>query len=322
VDSAARFTAVPGLFIDRDPAVASVYTVAEALATAALVLGVGTVFVLGVIWPEGARRPGPRRLLQCTLAVMVLATLVSLLSFGGYAARTSFGDSSDPALLSGTLKSEIGAAYLARLLVLMPLTLGFWQLLRSRPARTSPERWTAAATVLGAASALAATWILARPHAPAGLLGLLAGTAVLLAAAVGVGAVVTRWTALRQASGPAVPTARLLTRTMPLSGAVLLLTATYTATGWQLVLYGTLAVVVVGTWMAALNRERRRSCAPEDDTTVGDLPARRPLRQVAAVLAAAAVVALAAIPGSDLPYGGLADAITPGAQPAPTEAAQ
>jgi ABC-type sugar transport system permease subunit/methionine-rich copper-binding protein CopC len=79
VFSATRLTAVPGLVVDRDPVVATVYTVAGSVATAALVLGVGTVFVLGVAWPEGARRRGSRRLLQYTWATMVLATLVALL---------------------------------------------------------------------------------------------------------------------------------------------------------------------------------------------------------------------------------------------------
>jgi len=303
VFSAARFTAVPGLVVDRDPVVVTVYTVAETLATAALVLGVGTVFVLGVAWPEGARRPGSRRLLRYTWATMVLATLVSLLSFGGYAARTSLGDAFDPALLAGTVKSDIGAALMARLLIMLPLTLGFWQLLRSVPARTSVERWTAAATVLGAASALAATWIFARPHAPTGPgpLSVVASTTLLLAAAVGVGAAVMRWTVLRRAGGQAAPAARLLARIMPVSGAVLLLLAATTTGGWQLAAYAALAVVIAGTGVALLFQERRRRSDPEESDGRQDKPARRRLREVAAVSASATVVALAALPGSGLP---------------------
>jgi methionine-rich copper-binding protein CopC len=302
VFSAARLTAVPGLVVDRDPVVVTVYTVAGALATAALVLGVGTVFVLGVAWPEGARRPGSRRLLRYTWATMVLATLVSLLSFGGYAARTSLGDAFDPALLAGTVKSDIGAALMARLLILLPLTLGFWQLLRSEPARTSVERLTAAATVLGAASALAATWVFARPHAPAGPgpLSVAAGTALLLAAAVGVGAAVMQWTVLRRAGGQAAPATRLLARIMPVGGAVLLLAAT-TTDGWRLIAYGALAGVVFGTGVALLNRERRRRSHPEGSDGRRDKPARRRLQKVAAVSASVTVVALAALPGSGLP---------------------
>lgn len=289
VYSAARFTAVPGLVVDRDPVVVTVYTVAETFATAALVLGVGTVFALGVAWPEGARRPGSRRLLRYTWVTMVLATLVSLLSFGGYAARTSLGDAFDTALLSGTLKSDIGAAHMARLLILLPLTLGFWLLLRSGAARTSVERWTAAGTVLGAASALAATWIFARPHAPAGPgpLSLVAGTALLLAAAVGVGAAVMRWTVLRRAGEQAAPAARLLVRIMPVSGAVLLLAATITTSGWQLIAYGALAVVIVGTGVAPSYRERRRRSDPEESDARRDKPDRRRMRELAAVSAAA-----------------------------------
>jgi methionine-rich copper-binding protein CopC len=318
VFSAARFTSVPGLVVDRDPVVVTVYTVAETLATAALVLGVGTVFVLGVAWPEGARRPGSRRLLRYMWATMVLATLVSLLSFGSYAARTSLGDAFDPALLAGTVKSDIGAAHMARLLILLPLTLGFWQLLQSVPARTSVERWTVAATVLGAASALAATWVLARPHEPAGPgpLSLVAGTALLLAAAVGVGAAVMRWTVLRRAGGQAAPAARLLTRIMPVSGAMLLLAASTTG-GWQLIAYDALAVVIVGTGVALLYRERRRRSDPEERDARRDEPARRRLREVAAVSASATVLALAALAGSGLP-----GAAAPGAQLPPAEGAQ
>lgn len=302
VFSAARLTAVPGLVVDRDPVVVTVYTVAGILATAALVLGVGTVFVLGVVWPEGARRRGSRRLLRYTWATMVLATLVSLLSFGGYAARTSLGDAFDPALLAGTVKSDIGAALMARLLILLPLTLGFLQLLRSAPARTSVERGTAAATVLGAASALAATWVFARPHAPAGPapLTVAADTALLLAAAVGVGAAVMQWTVLRRAGGPAAPAKRLLARIMPVAGAVLLLAAT-TTDGWQLATYGALAVVTFGTGVALLYRERRRRSKPDESDGRRDKPGRRRLQKVAAVSASATVVALAALPGSGLP---------------------
>ena len=318
VFSAARFTAVPGLVVDRDPVVVTVYTVAETLATAALVLGVGTVFVLGVALPEGTRRPGSRRLLRYTWATMVLATLVSLLSFGSYAARTSLGDAFDPALLAGTVKSDIGAAHLARLLILLPLTLGFWQLLRSVPARTSVERLTVAATVLGAASALAATWVVARAHEPAGpgALSLLAGTALLLAAAVGVGAAVMRWTVLRQAGGQAAPAARMLARTMPVSGAMLLLGASTTG-GWQLIAYGALAVVIVGTGVALLYRERRHRSNPQEGEARRDEPARRRVREVAAVSASAIVLALAALAGSALP-----GAAAPGAQLPPAEGPQ
>jgi copper transport protein len=302
VFSAARLTAVPGLVVDRDPVVVTVYTVAGILATAALVLGVGTVFVLGVVWPAGARRPGSLRLLRYTWATMVLATLVSLLSFGGYAARTSLGDAFDPALLAGTVKSDIGAALMARLLVLLPLTLGFWQLLRSEPARTSVERWTAAATVLGAASALAATWVFARPHAPAGPapLTVVADTVLLLAAAVGVGAAVMQWTVLRRAGGQAAPAKRLLARIMPVGGVVLLLAAS-TTDGRQLAAYGALTVVIFGTGVALLYRERRRRSDREEGDGRRDKPARRRLQKMAAVSASATVVALAALPGSGLP---------------------
>lgn len=302
VFSAARLTAVPGLVVDRDPVVVTVYTVAGALATAALVLGVGTVFVLGVAWPDGARRPGTRRLLRYTWVTIVLATLVSLLSFGGYAARTSLGDAFDPALLAGTVKSDIGAALMARLLILVPVTLGFWQLLRSAPARTSVERWTTAATVLGAASALAATWVFARPNAPEGPgpLTVAAGTALLLAAAVVVGAAVMQWTTLRRAGGQATPAKRLLARIMPVGGAAMLL-ATTAADGWRLIAYGALAVVIFGTEVALLIRERRRRPDPEKGNGRRDKPARRRLQDVAAVSASATVVALAALPGSALP---------------------
>ncbi|OIJ25045.1 copper resistance CopC family protein [Nocardioides luteus] len=303
VFSSARLTAVPGLVVDRDPVIVTVYTIAGTLATAALVLGVGTVFALVVAWPQGARRRGSRRLLRYTWATLVLATLVSLLSFGGYAARTSLGDAFDPALLAGTVKSDIGAALLARLLILVPLTLGFWQLLRSEPARTSAERWTSALTVLGAASALAATWVFARPQAPAGPgpVSVAEGIALLLAAAVGVGAAVMQWTVLRRSGGRTAPATRLLARIMPVAGVLLLLLTASTTDGWRPIAYGALAVVVVGTGVALLYRERRRRSDHDKGDRRRDKPARRRLQEVATVLAATTVVALAALPGSALP---------------------
>lgn len=287
---------LPEIPTERDPVVAAVHTAARLAATAAVTLGVGVVFALVVVWPSGATDKPARRLAWYAWSALVVATLGTFVSFGGYAARTSLGESLDPALLSATFGSDVGAGLLLRLLVLVPITIGLAQLLSSPPAGAAGQRWLRAIGVLGSAAALMATWGFSRPPEPAGpsLLGLGAETTLMLAAAVSVGGPVVLWLLLRSAGDSALRTATArLALLMPVSGAVLLAITVGTSAGWQLVALLVLAALVVGTGLAGRRWMRRRT-----DVRGLDLPGRMRLRRVAAVATGAVVVALVAAAGS------------------------
>ncbi|HEX2299000.1 MAG TPA: copper resistance CopC family protein, partial [Pseudonocardiaceae bacterium] len=245
--------AVPNSATERDPVVTVVHSVSRLVATAALVLGVGVVCVLVMAWPAGARNASARRVLGFGWCTLVLATLATLATFGAYAAQTSLGEAFDPALLTGTFGSDIGAGLLARLFVLMPITIGLVLLLTGTPAETAVARWSRAGAVLGSAAAPAATWSFSRPHDPEGPAPLAVGAeiALLLAVAVSVGGPVLLWLLLRTAGDTVLRTVvPRLARVMPVSGALLLVIAAITADGWQMVALLVLGALVVGTGLA------------------------------------------------------------------------
>ncbi|OLT23613.1 hypothetical protein BJF78_32035 [Pseudonocardia sp. CNS-139] len=187
-----------------DPVVDGLHTVARAAATVALVLGVGVAFVLALVWPEGTGTGPARRLLGWAWVALVATTLVTIATFGAYTARVPLAEVLDPALLGATSVAEVGAGLLARLFVLVPVTVGLVQLVTRAPAETGAGRWARAGTVLAAAGALAATWSFSRPHDPAalGVLTVGADVALLLAVGVAVGGPVVLWLVLRGASTP------------------------------------------------------------------------------------------------------------------------
>jgi copper transport protein len=281
---------VPEIATERDPVVATVHTVFRLAATAALTLGVGVVFVLAVAWPAGAGDAGVRRLVTCAWLALLVTTLATIVTFGGYAARTSLGEAFDLTLLSATLSSDIGAGLLARLIVLVPITIGLVQLLTSAPPETSVQRWSRAGAVLGSAAALMATWSFAQPQDPTGpsLLAVAAEIALLLAVAVGVGGPVLLWMLLRGAGDSVLRTAvPRLARVLPVCGVLLLAITVATTRGWQLVALLVLVALVIGTGMASRRWARRRAVGK-------DLPGRVRLRRASAVAAGAAAVALVA----------------------------
>jgi copper transport protein len=134
---------------------------------AAAVVGfVGLVAValrVAVAGPVGRSR----RLLIAAWWTTAGGTLLTLLTYGGYAARTSFWGAFDPALVPGTLASEVGGELRARLLGLVVAAVAVAMLLRSRPADRL-DGWLRAGGVLLAAAALAMTWPTAMPHEPLG----------------------------------------------------------------------------------------------------------------------------------------------------------
>ncbi|WP_433279479.1 copper resistance protein CopC [Pseudonocardia xinjiangensis] len=288
---------VPEIATERDPVVTVVHTAFRLAATAALTLGVGVTFVLVAAWPAGVRYAPAGRLIKYAWWTLVLTTLGTIVSFGAYAARTSLGEAFDPALLSGTLGSDIGAGLLARLLVLVPVALGLVQLLTGPSDVTAAQRRFRAAAVLGGAAALIATWGFSRPHDPEGPAPLVLGAeiALLLAVAVSVGGPVVLWLLLRGAGDSVLRVAvPRLARLMPVCGLLLLTVAAGTAGGWQLVALLVLVALVVGTGLAGRRWMRRRA-----DVRGLDLPGRVRLRRLAAVATGAVAVALVAAAVSD-----------------------
>ncbi|MGE3289381.1 MAG: copper resistance protein CopC [Pseudonocardia sp.] len=287
-----RPAALPEIADERDPVVAAAHTATRLVATAALTVGVGVVVVLAAVWPRGAERPGVRRLVTATWWTLVLSTLGTILTFGGYAARTPLAESFDPAVVAATFGTGVGTGLSARLLVLVPVTVGLILMFTGSPAATALQRWTTAGSALAGAAALAATWSWSRPQDPGGpaLLTVISGTGLLLAVAVCIGAPVLLWTALRCAAdaelGVVVPR---IARLMPVCAVVLLALAAATARGWQLAALAALAVLVTAAAPAAHSWARRRA-----DTRGRPRPGRTPLRRLAAVAAVAGAVALTA----------------------------
>ncbi|MGI5132736.1 copper resistance protein CopC [Pseudonocardia sp. CA-107938] len=283
--------------IERDPVVVAIYAVAVHGATAALLLGIGLVFVLVVAWPAAGRQAVVRRLITSVWWTLLISTLLTIAGFGAYAARASLREAFDPALVAGTLGSETGAALLLRLLVLVPVTVALVLLLAGRPPETGIERWSSALAVLGCAAPLAATWSFAEPHDPhgPGLPAIAAETGLLLAIAIAVGGPVLLWILQRGPGDSALRTVLpRLARVMWACGALVAVVALITVGGWELAALLALATLVVATGIAAHLWVRRRA-----ETRGKDLPGRQRLRRVAVVAASAAAVLMVATSAID-----------------------
>ena len=175
---------VPAIETVHDPTVTAVHLTARVAAALAMAVLIGSTFFVAAIWPSGARNRTTRRVIKGAWASLVVATAVTLLSFGPYAAWAPLRDAFDARLLSGTFESGIGGALLARLAVLIPITVGLAQLLSMPPVEDREERWLRGAAVLGCGSALAATWAFAAPSTPQPLT---VAVDVVLVIAVGLG---------------------------------------------------------------------------------------------------------------------------------------
>lgn len=283
---------LPQISTEPDAAVTAAHLVTRLAATAGLTIGLGVTFLFALVWPAGVRHAPARRLIKYAWWTVVVATLATIVTFGGHAARTSLREAFDPALLAGTLKSDIGAALLARLLVLLPITFGLVLLLTDHPAETAAERWSAAGSVLAGGAALAASWSFARPGDPGGptpaALG--ADIALLLAASACVGGPVLLWMLLRGAPDSVLrDVAPRLARVMPVCALLLLVIAVTTARGWQLVALLVLVALGAGTAAAGHVWMRRR-----EQARGRDLRGRARLRRLVAAAAAASAVALVA----------------------------
>ena len=104
---------------DRDGAVVALDAVARAVGYAGACLLVGGVFFLAVLWPGGATRPRPRRLVAVGWWACMGAGVAVFLLQGAYAAGRGLGDLADPSLAGQTALSRYGALVLARSLVLL-----------------------------------------------------------------------------------------------------------------------------------------------------------------------------------------------------------
>ncbi len=288
--------AVPQVPAESDPTVAAIHTAFRVAATAAFALGAGVAFVLAAVWPAGAAHEPARRPITYAWWALVVTTLGTIVSFGGYAAALPAAEAYDPAVVSAAFGTDVGGALLVRLLVLVPLTIALVQLLTGTPAGTALERWLRAGAVLGGATALAATWTFARPHGPDGPAPVTVGaeTLLLLAVAVCVGGPVLLWVLMSTAGDSALRIAvPRLARVMPVGGGLLLVVAPLTTAGWQLIALLVLGALVVGTGLAARWWARRREGARGRDPA-----GRTRLRRLATVAASAVAVALlaAAVP--------------------------
>jgi len=302
--------AVPQIPAERAPSVVAIHDLFRSLATAAFAVGVGVTFVLGAVWPAGVAHVPARRAIGYAWWALVVATLGTIVSFGGYAARLPLAEAYEPTVVSAAFGSDVGAVLLARLLVLVPITAALVQLLTGAPAGSAVRRWLRSATVLAAAAAPAATWSLAGPLGPDGptLIAVAAEIALLLAVAVCVGGPVLLWVLVRTAGDSVLRIALpRLARLMPVGGAALLVGALLTTAGWQLVALLVLAVVGAAAGLAGGWWARRRS-----SIRGRDLAGRaRLLRMAAAAVAAVAFALLAAAPPTGLAQLAQSDDIQP-----------
>ncbi|WP_027935615.1 copper resistance protein CopC [Amycolatopsis sp. ATCC 39116] len=139
------------------------HAVAQFLAFAALALLAGVVLFVAVGWPAGAESTVVRRLAAWAWGGLLGGTVLSLLTFGPYAAKLPLTDILDGGLVSGVLESATGHVYLARLLVVAVAGIGIAQFLTMAPAESARERRLRGGTVLACTAAVVATWSFTGP---------------------------------------------------------------------------------------------------------------------------------------------------------------
>jgi copper transport protein len=253
----------PKLASSPSALVAVFYAVAQFGALAAVALLVGAVFAVATIWPAGADHRGLRRLVTFAWLGSIGFTLASLLTFGPYAAKLPLTDAFK--LLSGTLGSDTGATFLARLALLALGGLAVAQFLTMEPARDTRERWLRGGTVLGCSAAVAATWSFAGHGLLNSPVALSVAVDIVHLTAMGVLAGGLLTLCLRK-DAPV----RWFSRLAPVGAGLLVLTGLYeswrqlggfgavtTLPGWLWVGVLALTLVLVGLGLAALRWRRR-----------------------------------------------------------------
>lgn len=240
---------VPEIETTHDTTVSAIHTAMRFAALGAFVLLFGAVFFVAVIWPEGAHATSVRRLVKYSWFGLVLATAGVFASFGPYAAWAPLSGAFDPRLLAGTFESGAGHVLLTRLYVLIPATLGLAQLMTAPPPGSRAERLLRGATVLGCATAVAATWSLPSEPGPLAMavdLGLLTGVSI------AAGGLVT----LLLQGGDTVPVRRFGLAAV-VSAGLLVLTGGYLATRHVWLAAGLVAFVALLVVTFLILRRRR-----------------------------------------------------------------
>lgn len=156
-DLASRSPAWPAPELPATPTVSATvgHMVAQFGTLVALALLTGAVFRAAV---TGTRTTRVRRLVTIAWAGSVVGTFLTILTYGPYVARLSLTDVFDGSLLTGTLSSDAGATFLARLALLAVAGAATAQLVSTGPAEDTRERWLRGGTVVCCAAALLATW--------------------------------------------------------------------------------------------------------------------------------------------------------------------
>jgi copper transport protein len=186
---------VPEIETTHDTTITAFYTTMRIVALAAMALLVGAAFFVAAIGQDAAQSVSARRVIKYSWLGLVVATLGTLMSFGPYAAWAPLNEAFDARLLSGTFESDLGGALLARLAVLVPVTLGLAQLMTGPAAETARERWIRGGSVLACAAALLATWTFTEPR-PQGTptpLTMTMDLVLITAIALSVGCLVMLW---------------------------------------------------------------------------------------------------------------------------------
>jgi copper transport protein len=136
-----------------DPTVGVVFGVVRFALFASVILLVGVGAFVAVVWPEGRRRQGPRRLLVAAWAGVVVSTMASIGLQGAYTSGGGLGRAVSPSVVGDVLRTRYGDAGIARLAVLLgagAVTL----VLRRPPARPpfGPRRATLGPLAVAAAA--------------------------------------------------------------------------------------------------------------------------------------------------------------------------
>lgn len=210
----------------------------RALAYAAFAALVGAAALLLWCWPAGATHSVPPRVAHGGLAMLVLATVGTLLLQSPYGAGTGLGDVLDPGSVATTLQLPLGAALVARLLLLAFGAVYLGQLLRRLPTAGPGTRAGLRLGGAGIAVGIAATWS-AAGHAAVGPQPEIAfpvDVAHLVAMGVWLGGLLVLTIAPRAQSGrpDEEELADAVTRFSPIAfGCVLVLVATGTYQSWR-----------------------------------------------------------------------------------------
>ena len=176
------------------------YWIVRALAYGSFASLVGAGALLLFCWPAGASRVVAPRVAVGGWAVLLLATVATLLLQGPYGNGTGIGHVLDPDAVAATLQLPLGSALVARLLLLTVTAIYLRQLVSRLPTAAPKVRIALAVGGAVLAIGIAATWSTSG-HAAVGLqpeIALPADVAHLVAMSVWLGGLLVLALALRR----------------------------------------------------------------------------------------------------------------------------